>query len=200
MSTNNAQQLTLPVEPAHNNRALFSDHYLNVLLQSDPRWPAAAAEAESFLPWLRDLYAAEGDRLPTYNESQLEDHWFRPILQRLGHVYEGQPTVPGLGEGVKRPDYVFFPHNEARQQAAAAQGTEAYAAEALAAGEVKAWDVPLGKKVKGGGPSFSDQNPSYQPPYAALTGRLAATDHLIDQIVYRLYALTEEEIAIVQQQ
>ena len=33
---------------------------------------------------------------------------------------------------------------------------------------------------------------------AALSARLAATDDLIDQIVYKLYGLTEEEIAIVE--
>jgi len=31
-----------------------------------------------------------------------------------------------------------------------------------------------------------------------LLAHLAATDHLIDLIVYRLYGLTEEEIAIVE--
>ena len=31
-----------------------------------------------------------------------------------------------------------------------------------------------------------------------LKARLAATDRLIDQVVYQLYALTEEEIAIVE--
>lgn len=36
------------------------------------------------------------------------------------------------------------------------------------------------------------------PAYAALTDRLARTDRVIDQIVYRLYGLTPEEIAIVE--
>jgi hypothetical protein len=31
-----------------------------------------------------------------------------------------------------------------------------------------------------------------------LMGRIAATDELIDQIVYKLYGLTQEKIAIVQ--
>ena len=31
-----------------------------------------------------------------------------------------------------------------------------------------------------------------------LKARLAATDRLIDQVVYRLYGLTEEEIAVVE--
>ncbi|MCA9995158.1 MAG: Eco57I restriction-modification methylase domain-containing protein, partial [Anaerolineales bacterium] len=39
---------------------------------------------------------------------------------------------------------------------------------------------------------------SYHVEYAALVQRIAETDGLIDQIVYRLYGLTEEEIAIVE--
>lgn len=36
------------------------------------------------------------------------------------------------------------------------------------------------------------------PPYYKLLDRIGRTDHLIDQIVYMLYGLTEEEIAIVE--
>jgi len=36
------------------------------------------------------------------------------------------------------------------------------------------------------------------PPYKRLVERIASTDALIDQIVYRLYGLTEEEIAVVE--
>ena len=35
-------------------------------------------------------------------------------------------------------------------------------------------------------------------PYKRLVGRIAPTDALIDQVVYRLYGLTEEEIAVVE--
>jgi len=38
----------------------------------------------------------------------------------------------------------------------------------------------------------------YHPAYRDLVARIQATDRLIDQIVYKLYGLTEEEIAIVE--
>ena len=38
----------------------------------------------------------------------------------------------------------------------------------------------------------------YQPGIAALDRRIATTDRLIDRIVYRLYGLTEDEIAVVE--
>ena len=36
------------------------------------------------------------------------------------------------------------------------------------------------------------------PRYRELAARLAATDSLIDEVVYRLYGLTEEEVRIVE--
>ena len=38
----------------------------------------------------------------------------------------------------------------------------------------------------------------HHPRYSELVDRIAKTDYLIDQIVYQLYGLTEEEIAIVE--
>ena len=38
----------------------------------------------------------------------------------------------------------------------------------------------------------------HAPAYRALVTRIQETDDLIDQIVYRLYGLTEEEIAVVE--
>jgi type I restriction-modification system DNA methylase subunit len=163
MST--ALQLAMGIEAPHRNQSLFSDHYLNHLLPADPRWDAALPEAEAFLAWLQDLYRREQDHLADYNESQLEAHWFRPILSRLDHVFEPQAGVPGLDRQIKRPDYVFFLNEAARQAAVSAQKTDDYAAQALALGEVKAWDVPLGKRQKGGGASFDAQNPSFQIDY-----------------------------------
>ena len=39
---------------------------------------------------------------------------------------------------------------------------------------------------------------THHEPYRALVERIEATDELIDQIVYRLYGLTEEEIAVME--
>ena len=158
-------QLSLVLDKLYNNQFLFSDHYLDALLPGDPRWEAAFDEAAAFRAWLRDLYEREGAHLDDYNENQLEEHWFEPIFERLGHIFERQASVPGLGKGIRRPDYAFFPTEEDRQAAAAIQKTEAYAQRALAVGEVKQWDVHLSKKQRGGGTSFDRQNPSYQIDY-----------------------------------
>ena len=59
-------QLTMGIEAPHRNQYLFSDHYLNNLLSGDLRWEEALPEVERFLAWLQDLYAREGDQLPSY--------------------------------------------------------------------------------------------------------------------------------------
>lgn len=151
--------------PPHNNQFLFSDHYLNTLLPQDPRWQDALNDTRAFADWLRELHAREKKQLAHYNEAQLEENWIRKILARLGQIFEIQASVPGLDKDVKRPDYVFFATVVERQQAARAQNTNEYARQALAVGEVKAWDVPLGKKQRGGGASFDAQNPSWQIDY-----------------------------------
>ena len=165
----NPLQLRIPIEGPHRNRYLFSDHYLENILPDDPRWEAALPRAEAFLAWIQALYADERGQLPDYNEAQLRDHWFSPILDQLGHVFEREASVPGLDEFARYIDYVFFPDDAARQTAARLQNEQAYADEALAVGEVKRWDTPLGKKLKGGDPSFADHNPSVQIDYYVRT-------------------------------
>lgn len=158
-------QLSLGVQDAVNNQYLFSDHYLSDLLPQDARWQEALPFAAGFLAWLQALYAHEQAQLAAYNEAQLEEHWIRPILKQLGHIWEPQPSVPGLQTGVKRPDYVFFATEAERQAAATVQNSSAYGAHALAAGEVKEWKRSLDKKEKGGGATFDSQNPGYQIDY-----------------------------------
>ena len=57
------------------------------------------------------------------------------------------------------------------------------------------------KMLAGNVAHFSDVVKVYkahQPRYRDLAERIARTDYLIDQAVYRLYGLTEEEIAVVE--
>lgn len=75
---------------SYNNHSLFSDHYLQNILRGTPLWRDAQPPATDFLAWLRGLYAKEQNQLADYHEAQLEDNWIKPILTRLGHVWEGQ--------------------------------------------------------------------------------------------------------------
>lgn len=166
---NPSQQIPLPL-PSHNNQSLFSDHYLDDILFRSPAFQTAVTHARPLLNWLRDRYAQEQTQLTDYKESQLEENWFKPIFERLGHVWEVQAAIPGLKGSTKKPDYAFFPDEEARQTAVSHQNTPTYAQHALAIGEVKQWEVNLSKKT-GAKPIFDDQNPMYQiDTYLTLTG------------------------------
>ena len=210
-------QLALGTGPTHHNQYLFSDHYLDHLLPDDDRWRECRDPMAAFVAWLRGLYTNQMKQLTRYNEAQLEAHWFRPILTRLGHAFEPQAAVPGLGEGIKYPDYMLFPDKKTCQQATAAQRTDAYAAHATGylgdyqKGEKHLeFDDLLGflKKnrrklsVDPSARAFQErlerecgESLGRLPPVKA---RLAATDRLIDLVVYRLYGLTVEEVAIVE--
>ncbi|MCA9996955.1 MAG: N-6 DNA methylase [Anaerolineales bacterium] len=152
----------------HQNHFLFSDHYLNNLLPKQVAWEAGREETAVFSQWLRDLYQQERDNLPGYNEAQLEDHWIRPILDKLGWegTAETQAVIPALtAANIRKPDYVLFPTVAARQAAAGRQNSPDYAQEAVAVGEAKRWTAALDKKVRGGAPNFDNNNPSYQIDY-----------------------------------
>ena len=155
------QQLTLLLEK-HRNHYLFSDYYLDHLLPRRLDWQGATSEARAAMKRLQAIYAAF---TPTENEAQTERDWIRPVLEALNHVFEVQPSI-ATPDGVRRPDYVFFPTEEARQAAKPLQGQEDYPATALAVGDAKHWDRSLDQTLKGGGRKprdpFTNKNPSWQ--------------------------------------
>ena len=155
------QQLTLPLEK-HHNHYLFSDYYLDHLLPRRLDWQGATGEARAAMKRLQTIYAAF---TPTENEAQTERDWIRPVLEALSHVFEVQPSI-ATPDGVRRPDYVFFPTKKARQAAKPLQGQENYPATALAVGDAKHWDRSLDQTLKGEGRKprdpFTNKNPSWQ--------------------------------------
>ena len=68
-------------------------------------WREAEAEAREALEAITELYDQRASALPHYNESQMEEHWIRPVLDILGHVYEVQPPLSGA---LGTPEYAFF--------------------------------------------------------------------------------------------
>jgi hypothetical protein len=152
-------QLALAPAP-HRNQQLFSDHYLNVLLPARAEWQALIAEAE---PVLRDLQHLFAGYTPSEKEAQTEDDWIKPVLRRLGHTFEVQPSLE-TPDGTKTPDYVLY-----RDQAAltANKGQRLNETvlrnQAVAIGDAKYWDRPLDVSLKrAGGDPFTNKNPSYQ--------------------------------------
>jgi len=147
---------------ARQNEGLFSDHVLDDVVPHLPAWEGSLAETEGFLSWLRRRYARESKSLADYRERGLEGHWFRPILRKLGHVFTPGSPVADTDNEAMQPDYVLFRDQASRRVADEASDPGTFAEGALAVGEVKRWDTPLGKKPWAGGAGFKDQNPSWQ--------------------------------------
>ena len=138
------------------NSNLFSNHFLEKLVQESPEWRETEGLAEAFLA-IKDLYERKARVLENYNESQLEENFIRPMLRILGHHFGVQGKVLGKD---RTPDYAFYPDQDSLNEAEA-RPREDYYRHAVAVGDAKSWKILLDKSRKGSG-SFEMQNPSFQ--------------------------------------
>jgi hypothetical protein len=95
------------------------------------------------------------------HEAQTEEHWIRPVLARLGMVFQVQTAVPDASGVVRWPDYALFPSEASRVAAESRAGTPEYFAGAVAVADAKVWDAPL-DKASLAGPLADRRNPNYQ--------------------------------------
>jgi hypothetical protein len=146
----------------YENHSLFSDYYLEELVTGDAHWQALKKKAWQYRQRMANILekAVPGTNGDT-PEAEVERRLIRPILDSLEHVYFVQPAVLSP-EGVRRPDYAFFPSPEAKQKAESHKGQLEFFKTALAVGDAKAWERSLDKRVKGAGDPFTNHNPSYQ--------------------------------------
>jgi hypothetical protein len=152
-------QLALVSHP-HRNQQLFSDHYLNVILPDRADWQTLASEAQAVLHDLQHIFAAY---TPSDKEAQTEEDFIKPVLRRLGHTFEVQPSLE-TPDGTKTPDYIFYRDQAMLQANKGKKLNEALVANrAFAVGDAKYWDRPLDVSLKrAGGDPFTNKNPSYQ--------------------------------------
>ena len=146
------------------NEGVFTDHYLRSVLPEDrDEWVAWNGALREEMRIAREtilaLCDAEANRLPGYSEAQLEENFIRPVLQALGHVWEVQPKAGG-----HKPDYGFFPSEQARDRARPADGSPNFWGRALAVGDAKSWQTKLDRPVSTR-QGWDFGNPSYQITY-----------------------------------
>ena len=145
---------------AVKNQSLFSDYYLDSLIVEQPQW-ADIPDIESDYAAIKDVFDAVAPNAAHLNEGQTERRFIQPLLERLGHVFEVQPTLQ-TPQGTKRPDYAFFASGDARDAAQSHINTNQFFQTALAVGDAKAWSRNLDQKMEGTGDPFNNQNPNYQ--------------------------------------
>ena len=89
-------------EKFFNNRALFSDYYLNERLRSLPEW---SEDPKPAYKRLRELYAGSPAKFTGKPESSLRNELFEPVLTALG--FEARPGKSTTSDEVD-PDYHLF--------------------------------------------------------------------------------------------
>ena len=142
------------------NQSLFSNYYLDSLIVGQPQW-ADTPNIESDYAAIKELFDAVTPDAEHLNEAQTEEQFIRPLLRKLGHVFEVQPALQ-TSQGTKRPDYAFFASGEAHDAALTDINTNQFFRTALAVGDAKAWARNLDRKTQDGGDPFNNQNPNYQ--------------------------------------
>ena len=145
---------------AVKNQSLFSNYYLDSLIVEQPQW-ADTPNIESDYAAIKELFDAIAPNAERHNEAQTEERFIRPLLRKLGHVFEVNPSLP-TSQGTKAPDYAFFSSAEVLNAAQPHLRTNQFFNTALAVGDAKAWSRNLDRKTQGGGDPFNNQNPSYQ--------------------------------------
>ena len=136
------------------NRDLFSNHYLTDTLRDREPWNEVSdEEVREAYEEISDLVDSKIDRVEDYNEAQLERNLIRPIFDILDIPFEIEETVM---RNARRPDYGFFPSDEA---ADAAFDRKDFYEESIAVADAKRW----GRKLDTRGEEKRDfENPSYQ--------------------------------------
>jgi len=161
-----------------NNSSLFSNHYLEDMIQKVPEWDDDANLREAYSR-IKEILDRKGKNFEKYVEADLEHNWIRPVLDILGHHYGVQE---GLHHDPLKPDYAFFPDQETLEEAYShKKDSEDFYKNAIVVGDAKAWNVLLDKSRQGKA-HREMTNPSFQidvylratpPKWAILTnGRL----------------------------
>ncbi|MBI1882536.1 MAG: hypothetical protein HYR94_30550, partial [Chloroflexi bacterium] len=147
----------------HRNHYLFADYYLDNRVMDQPDWPTG--ETTTVLAELTRLWTAFSPHHD--NEPQTEEEWIRPVLKALGHTFNVQVPLK-TPFGVRKPDYMLYPDEAARQDAKAKSGafdSQELRPTALAVADAKAWernlDQTLAVKALHKGLNISE-NPSLQ--------------------------------------
>ncbi|MFQ5892358.1 MAG: class I SAM-dependent DNA methyltransferase, partial [Candidatus Methanofastidiosia archaeon] len=136
------------------NKNLFSNHYLDNLIQKNPEWKKR--DHERAFQMIKDIYIEEKSFVKGLNEPQLEERFFQKIFKIFLPDFEVQAPT----EEEDFPDYAFFPNRQVLDKAHENKGTRSFYVNAFAIGEVKKWGVELDRF--GRDKYNKRRNPSFQ--------------------------------------
>jgi hypothetical protein len=136
-----------------NNSYLFSNHYLEKLVQNNPEWKKE--EHVAAFSAIKKVYTAQSAFFDGLKESQLEERFYTVIFKKILPFYEVQES-----SGPDSPDYAFFAAQESIDNAHRSADSKSFFNGAFAIGEVKRWDIELDRFGKDR--HDKRRNPSFQ--------------------------------------
>ena len=190
----------LEVKKLWQTEGLFSDHYLKVRLNKNDWWPADDT-VRPVWEFCRDLYERRAFALRRFdNEMGTRQEFIDKILARLGFAWSDNLRLPETNQDME-PDYLLYENEEVKEVVIGKNITDRFRA-AVALLEAKKFGHPL-SQVSRHQQRYPHQQirSRFEQSKAAILpmdSQITFTDELIDQIVYRLYGLTPEEIRIVE--
>jgi len=137
-----------------NNKNLFSNYYLDNLIENIPEWKND--DHKDAFQRIKKIYNAESAFLETLNEKQLEQRFFGPIFKILNHTVEVNEST----KFQEFPDYALFPNRESLDDAHRNKDFSSFYKNAYAIGEVKRWGIELDRFGKD--KNDRKRNPSLQ--------------------------------------
>jgi adenine-specific DNA methylase len=144
----------------NNVKPLFSEHYLTRRITETSLWNE---DISRDFQYLQNLYQQKHNILSGLNESQTENEWIQPILERLGFSYIVQTSLHKSGK-VQRPDYSLFLDENTKQESYNLINDEtAFYSRTVAIADAKYWQRPLSENLKSDRrDTFKNSNPSFQ--------------------------------------
>ena len=137
-----------------NNKNLFSNYYLDNLIENNLEWKKD--EHKDAFQRIKKIFNAESAFLETLNEKQLEQRFFGPIFKILNHTVEVNEST----KFQEFPDYALFPNRESLDDAHRNKESSSFYNNAYAIGEVKRWGIELDRFGKD--KNDRKRNPSLQ--------------------------------------
>lgn len=137
-----------------NNKNLFSNYYLDNLIENNLEWKKD--EHKDAFQRIKKIFNAESAFLETLNEKQLEQRFFGPTFKILNHTVEVNEST----KFQEFPDYAFFPNRESLDDAHRNKDSSSFYNNAYAIGEVKRWGIELDRFGKD--KNDRKRNPSLQ--------------------------------------
>jgi len=125
----------------HSNQGLFSDHYLEHHLPA--LTPDESQQAQRLRDEIGQLLTKVAAQAAGKKEANVEQGLIRPVLTKLGFVFEEKPPL-STAEAALEPDYALFADDEEKTTAGKRYRKPEYFAHVLALAEAKKWGLSLG--------------------------------------------------------